>query len=92
VKKIAGAPGSAVPVRELSLLHTITGKQCNEIVWSPAGGIVAIAYLQQDSALFDFFDVDNNVTMASRKHERCVHSIRISIYILKVLFLRLTPP
>lgn len=57
---------------ELALLFQLKDKQCNrEINWSPAGGVVAIAYIQSDSALFDLHDVDNNVTMATRKHDRC---------------------
>eukprot|EP00604_Paraphysomonas_vestita_P002114 CAMPEP_0174818742 /NCGR_PEP_ID=MMETSP1107-20130205/1595_1 /TAXON_ID=36770 /ORGANISM="Paraphysomonas vestita, Strain GFlagA" /LENGTH=313 /DNA_ID=CAMNT_0016031059 /DNA_START=1277 /DNA_END=2218 /DNA_ORIENTATION=+ len=58
-------------VRELSLIATLNNKQCNQVIWSPAGGIVVLAYVQQDSALFDFYDVDNGTTLASRKHERC---------------------
>lgn len=57
---------------ELALLFQLKDKQCNrEVKWSPAGGVVAIAYIQSDAALFDLHDVDNNVTMATRKHERC---------------------
>lgn len=57
-------------VREVTLITSLVGKQCNQVIWSPAGGIVVLAYVQVDSALFDFYDVDNNVTLASRKHER----------------------
>ena len=71
-KKGGSSTSSAVPapVRELSLLFSLTGKQCNEVIWSPVGSIVAIAYIQQDTALFDLHDVDNNLTLASRKHDR----------------------
>lgn len=57
---------------ELAFLFQLKDKQCNrEINWSPAGGVVAIASIQSDSAIFDLHDVDNNVTMATRKHDRC---------------------
>jgi translation initiation factor 3 subunit B len=58
-------------VREVTLLTSLPNKQCNQVIWSPAGGIVVLAYVQSDSALFDFYDVDNNLTLASRKHDRC---------------------
>jgi translation initiation factor 3 subunit B len=70
-KKGKKGAAAAPVVRELSLLFSLTGKQCNEVIWSPVGSIVAIAYIQQDSALFDLHDVDNNVTLASRRHDRC---------------------
>jgi translation initiation factor 3 subunit B len=57
-------------VREVSLLISLPGKQCNQVIWSPAGGVVVLAYVQSDCALFDFYDVDNNLTFASRKHDR----------------------
>lgn len=67
-----GKKGTSVPaVRELSLLTSVSNKQCNRVIWSPVGGIVVLAYVQTDSALFDFYDVDNNISLASRKHDRC---------------------
>lgn len=57
---------------ELALLFQLKDKPCNrEVNWSPAGGVVVIANVQSDSAIFDLHDVDNNVTMATRKHDRC---------------------
>lgn len=70
-KKSKKGSAAAPVVKELSLLFSLTGKQCNEVIWSPVGNIVAIAYIQQDSALFDLHDCDNNVTLASRRHDRC---------------------
>jgi translation initiation factor 3 subunit B len=55
---------------ELTLLFQLS-RACNMISWSPAGGVVVIANKQSDSAIFDLHDVDSNVTMATRKHERC---------------------
>jgi translation initiation factor 3 subunit B len=68
-----GSSGKKVEDKEeLALLFQLKDKQCNrEINWSPAGGVVAIANIQSDSAIFDLHDVDSNVTMATRKHERC---------------------
>lgn len=71
-KGSSSASKKAEDKEELALLFQLKDKQCNrEINWSPAGGVVAIAYIQSDSALFDLHDVDNNVTMATRKHDRC---------------------
>lgn len=67
-----GKKGTSTPaVREVTLLTSLTNKQCNRVIWSPVGGIVVLAYVQTDSTLFDFYDVDNNVSLASRKHDRC---------------------
>ena len=57
---------------EITLLYTLPGVQCNDVQWSPAGSIVALAYFpgSQDSVVFDLHDVDNNLKLASRRHER----------------------
>jgi translation initiation factor 3 subunit B len=56
--------------KELSSLFTITGVQCNEVIWSPAGGIVALKYQAPDCCMFQLHDVDTNVSLASRRHDR----------------------
>ena len=57
---------------ELTLLFTRTGIQCSEVVWSPAGGIAALAYFAPDTCMFDLQDVENNVVLASQlRHDRC---------------------
>jgi translation initiation factor 3 subunit B len=67
-----GSSKKAEAKEELTLLFQLKDRPCNrEINWSPAGGVVAIANIQSDSAIFDLHDVDNNVTMATRKHDRC---------------------
>ena len=68
-----GSSGKKVEDKEeLALLFQLKDKACNRAInWSPAGGVVAIANVQSDSAIFDLHDVDNNVTMATRKHDRC---------------------
>ena len=75
-------------VREVSLIISLSNKQCNQVIWSPAGGIVVLAYVQHDSALFDFYDVDNTVNLASRKHERYFYSsfLSLSFYFSPFLF------
>ena len=57
---------------EVTLLYTLPAVQCNKVLWSPAGSIVALAYLPSsgDSVMFDLHDVDNNLKLASRRHER----------------------
>jgi translation initiation factor 3 subunit B len=56
---------------ELTHLFTKTGSQCNEVLWSPAGGVVALAYFASDSCIFDLHDVDNNIALSTRRHDRC---------------------
>lgn len=55
---------------ELTLLYTKTGTQCSDLQWSPAGGIVSLAYYPPDGAVFELFDVDSNTVLAKRNHER----------------------
>jgi translation initiation factor 3 subunit B len=72
VKSTTGAKGaSAAPKSELTHLFTKTGVQCNDIFWSPAGGVVALAYFAPDACVFDLYDVENNVSLATRRHDRC---------------------
>jgi translation initiation factor 3 subunit B len=54
----------------VTLLHTITGKQYGEVIWSPAGGVAAVAQFASDACLFDFYDVETGSIMASRRHDR----------------------
>jgi translation initiation factor 3 subunit B len=56
---------------ELTKLFTKAGVQCNDFQRSPAGGVVSIAYFATETCLFELFDVDNNTSFASRKHDRC---------------------
>jgi len=67
----SGAVKGVKPRKELVLLFSLSGKQCNEVIWSPAGGVVAIVYYAPDSCLFDLHDVDSNALLASRRHDRC---------------------
>lgn len=57
--------------KELTHLFSKSGVQCNEVSWSPAGGVVALAYFAPDACIFDLLDVENNVTLATRRHDRC---------------------
>lgn len=66
VAKSAAAPKKG----EMALLYTLTGKQCSEIVWCPVGGILAIGYIASDTCIFELHDVDNNVTLGQRRHDR----------------------
>ena len=64
--------GATTSVKLLTLLTTVSNVACTENIWSPAGGITAIAhFVQGDSCTFQLYDVDNNVSLATRKHERC---------------------
>ena len=52
-------------------LFTKSGFNFTDLQWSPAGHVVALAFFPSDACLFELFDVDNNVVMASRRHDRC---------------------
>ena len=62
----AGSKGK----KELTLLFTIAGSQANEVLWSPAGGIAALVLTAPETCIFELHDVDNNVNLATRKHDR----------------------
>lgn len=57
--------------KEISLLFNINGIQCNDAIWSPAGGIVVLAHFGPENCNFQFHDVDSNLKLASRSHPRC---------------------
>ena len=62
--------GAKVTKRELTLVYTLPGKQCNDILWSPAGNIVVFAHFTSDCCVFEFFDIENNISLGNRKHDR----------------------
>lgn len=57
--------------RELHLLYTLTEKKCTEVMWSPAGNTAIILSYASDGAAFEFHDVSANVTVATRRHDKC---------------------
>eukprot|EP01038_Epipyxis_sp_PR26KG_P010302 gene10302-13848_t len=72
---VASGPKSAAVVQnKLTHLFTKNNTQCTDILWSPAGGIVAIAYFAPDSCIFELYDVENNVSLTpngGKRHDRC---------------------
>ena len=56
--------------KEFTHLFNLNGVQCNNVIWSPAGGVVALAYYAPDSCVFELHDVENNVSLATRRHDR----------------------
>ena len=58
-------------VKEVTPLFNVTGIQCNETLWSPAGGIIALAHFTGDSCSFQLHDVENNLKLANKVHPRC---------------------
>ena len=56
--------------KEFTHLFALTGVQCNNVIWSPAGGVVALTYYAPDSCVFELHDVENNVSLATRRHDR----------------------
>lgn len=61
-------------IRELSkgveMLFSLKDLSCNEVLWSPAGSIVALITHSPDSRTINLHDVESNVALASRRHER----------------------
>jgi translation initiation factor 3 subunit B len=75
VSEAKGASSSAAAAtkpNELTHLFTRSGMQCNDVLWSPAGGVVALAYFAPDTCIFDLHDVESNTVLASGlRHDRC---------------------
>mmetsp|Transcript_20849 Transcript_20849/g.35345 ORF Transcript_20849/g.35345 Transcript_20849/m.35345 type:complete len:781 (+) Transcript_20849:34-2376(+) len=69
---VGAGSGVATSSTGVTYLFTKTGIQCNEISWSPAGGVVALAYFAPDACIFDLHDVDTNTALATGlRHDRC---------------------
>jgi len=64
------AKAGKIPKKELTFLYSLSNKQCNDILWSPAGNVAALAYFASDSCLFELYDIENNQSYNQRKHER----------------------
>jgi translation initiation factor 3 subunit B len=56
--------------KELTLLFTLRDLQCNDVLWSPAGDVAAITYYASDCCVFHLHDVENNMSLNTRKHDR----------------------
>lgn len=73
-KATPGAAGKSAPPptskSEISHLLTRSCGQCSEISWSPAGGVLVLAYFAPDAGVFEFFDVDSNSTLQTRRQDR----------------------
>lgn len=60
-----------VLVRELNLIETLEGRQCNHLFWSPAGSTIIMASLGESaSGTLEFYDVDSK-NMVVKEHYRC---------------------
>lgn len=68
---MAGTASGSTTKKEITLLFSLTGIQCSETIWSPAGSIIALACFAGDSCNFQLHDVDNNIKLASKVHNRC---------------------
>jgi len=57
--------------KELFSVVNLEQRSCNQLHWSPAGGHIVLAHMGENSSgMMEFYDVDNNITMASREHYR----------------------
>jgi translation initiation factor 3 subunit B len=66
-----GKAGSKTPVKkELTLLFQLKDVQVNDVLWSPAGDVVALAFYAPDTCMFQLYDVENNTMLANRRHDR----------------------
>lgn len=63
--------GAGKTRNEVTHLFTRSGQNCSEVLWSPAGGMAALAYFAHDTCIFDLLDIENNISMAARRHDRC---------------------
>jgi len=55
---------------ELNKVETLSGKQCNCLFWSPAGGVIILAGLGDSaSGTLEFYDVDDK-TLVVKEHYR----------------------
>lgn len=55
---------------EYSLLFTLKDVVCSEILWSPAGDVASLVHYAQDHCVFHLHDVENNVVLSNRRHDR----------------------
>jgi translation initiation factor 3 subunit B len=56
--------------KELTFLFSTKDLSCNNISWSPSGEVCAIVFYAPDVCTFHLYDVENNVLLATRKHDR----------------------
>jgi translation initiation factor 3 subunit B len=69
--KIVGNIDGEIP--DLHLVHTLEGRQCNVLFWSPAGTNIVMASLGDSaSGTLEFYDVDTR-TMVVKEHYRANH-------------------
>ena len=57
----------------VKLLKTLKGKSCNRLFWSPQGSYVILAGLGGLNGQFEFYNAEEQETMASGDHFMCTH-------------------
>jgi translation initiation factor 3 subunit B len=55
---------------ELAPLFVIKDIVCTDILWSPAGDIIGLVHYGNDHLVLHLHDVENNIALASRRHDR----------------------
>lgn len=68
---LSGSAKAGKGAKEMTPLISLKDVQCSEVVWSPAGGVVAIAFFQSDNCWFTIYDLDNLAVLAAKRQERC---------------------
>jgi len=58
-------------VREITLLYTLKDRLCNHLYWNPNGQYIVLAGLNEMNGVMEFWDVNENFSMAEQEHFRC---------------------
>lgn len=66
----AKSKSKAAAATELSPLFVIKDVPCSEFLWSPAGDVIALVHYANDYLVMHLHDVENNVVLATRRHDR----------------------
>ena len=67
---VTSQKGASKGKKELTLLYTLKDIQCNNVHWSPSGDVIALAFNTPDNCIFTLYDVENNVSLVKRSHDR----------------------
>eukprot|EP01138_Halocafeteria_seosinensis_P006217 gb/GECG01006358.1/.p1 GENE.gb/GECG01006358.1/~~gb/GECG01006358.1/.p1 ORF type:complete len:741 (+),score=92.89 gb/GECG01006358.1/:1-2223(+) len=70
-KAKARTPASVGGAARAEFLHTLQERPANRLFWSPRGGLIVIAGLENIGGELEFFDVDALVTYGTGEHMQC---------------------
>lgn len=58
---------------EITLLYTLTAKQCSHVYWSPHGNNIVLAGLGEMNGKLEFWDTDEQQSITIQEHFKCTH-------------------